>query len=153
MLRLLWVFRLRSRTPYRFGCWHEKLSGIIDGKGTELEQAVHTHRTSCRSGWPRGFGELNPTPKSYISVTSVSVDSGPHSYLLCSATVPITMLITQEYVTEPSQYVTHHFRDRPSAASFHYRNRAEIRLFLCVKRTLIQQHFRAGAKAIRCSVI
>ena len=30
-------------------------------KGTELEQVVHTYRTSsCLTGWPRGFGELNP---------------------------------------------------------------------------------------------
>ena len=27
-------------------------------------QVVHTHRTSCRCGWPRGFGALNPSPHS-----------------------------------------------------------------------------------------
>ena len=35
------------------------------------EQVVHIHRTLCRSVWPRGFGELNPSPHSWI-FTSVS---------------------------------------------------------------------------------
>ena len=25
-------------------------------------KVVHTHRASCRSGWPRGFSELNTQP-------------------------------------------------------------------------------------------
>ena len=33
---------------------------IMDNNGTELELVVHTHRTSCRSGWTTGFGELKP---------------------------------------------------------------------------------------------
>ena len=36
--------------------------------GAELKQVVHTHWTSCRSGWPSGFGELNPSPRSYHSL-------------------------------------------------------------------------------------
>ena len=35
----------------------------MNGNGTELEQVVDTHRTSCRSGWPRDFGALNPSPR------------------------------------------------------------------------------------------
>ena len=42
---------------------------------------VHTHLTSCRCGWPRGFGTFNPSPHSWI-LTSVSVGSSPPSYLL-----------------------------------------------------------------------
>ena len=34
----------------------------MSSNGTELEQVVHTHRTWCRSGWPREFGELSPSP-------------------------------------------------------------------------------------------
>ena len=29
------------------------------------EQVVHTHRTSCGRGWPRGFGALNSSPLSW----------------------------------------------------------------------------------------
>ena len=54
----------------------------IDSNGTELEQVVHTHRTSCRSRWPRGFGELNPSSHFQI-FTSDSMDSSPRiTYLL-----------------------------------------------------------------------
>ena len=37
---------------------------VNSNNGTEMEQVVHTHRTSCRSGWSGGFtfGELNPSP-------------------------------------------------------------------------------------------
>ena len=52
---------------------------------TELEQVVHTHRISWQSGWRKGFGELNPSPRSWI-FTSVAVESSPHSYLFTSAT-------------------------------------------------------------------
>ena len=38
---------------------HEKLSRTINS--TEHQQLVHTLRTSCRSGWPRGFGEHEPS--------------------------------------------------------------------------------------------
>ena len=51
--------------------------------GTELKQVVHTHWTSCRRGWPRGFGEINPNPRSWTNSwtsTSFSVDSSPRSY-------------------------------------------------------------------------
>ena len=36
----------------------------VNGNGIELEQIVHTHQTSCQSGWPSGLGELNPSPHS-----------------------------------------------------------------------------------------
>ena len=44
----------------------------------------NTYRTSCRHGWPRGFGVLNSSPHSSI-FTSVSVGSWPRSYLFTSA--------------------------------------------------------------------
>ena len=57
--------------------------------GSELvEQVIHTYRISYRNDWPRRFGELNPSPHSWI-FNSVSVDSSPLSYLFTSATVPI----------------------------------------------------------------
>ena len=46
------------------------------------------HRTSCRSSYPRGSGELNPSSHSWI-FTSVSADSSACSCLFTSATVRI----------------------------------------------------------------
>ena len=54
----------------------------------ELEQVVQTHRASCPSGLPRGFGTLNPNPHSQL-FTSVSVDSSPLSHLFTFATVRV----------------------------------------------------------------
>ena len=36
----------------------------MNNNSTELEQVVHTHRISCLSSWPIGFGPLNPNPPS-----------------------------------------------------------------------------------------
>ena len=49
--------------------------------GSELKQVVQMPRASCQSSWPSGFGQLNPSPHSWI-FTSVSVDSSLHSLLL-----------------------------------------------------------------------
>ena len=46
-------------TPYRIAFRANRKSYSVNGKGTELEQVVHTYRISYRSGWPGGFGELN----------------------------------------------------------------------------------------------
>ena len=54
-----------------------------NSNGTDLEQVVQTHQTSHRSGWPSGFGELNPSLPSWI-FTSVFVDFSPCSYLFTS---------------------------------------------------------------------
>ena len=51
----------------------------LNRDGPELKQVVHTHRTSCRNGWPSGFGALNPSPHSLI-FTSTLADSRPRSY-------------------------------------------------------------------------
>ena len=36
----------------------------MNNNGPELEQVIHTHRISCLSSWPIGFGALNPNPLS-----------------------------------------------------------------------------------------
>ena len=72
--------------PNSFSCQRKIYS--VNAKGTELEQVVHTHRTSYRSGWPGGFGELNSSLHSGI-FTSVSVDSISLSYLSTSSTVRV----------------------------------------------------------------
>ena len=109
-------------------------------------EVVHTHQTSCRSGWPRRFGELNPSPHSSI-FTSVSVDSSPRSYLLTSM-VQIQVQTAPKCWTEPLRYMTLHFRDRRGTASLRYRKGVKITVLMCKQRPYIQYGFRAGARAI-----
>ena len=87
----------------------------VNSNGTKLEQVGHTHRTSRRGGWPRGFGELNPSPHSWI-FTSISGDSSSRFYLFTSATVRIAVHSTPKCGTEPIRYVTLHFLDGRGAA-------------------------------------
>ena len=57
--------------------------------------APKPNENACYSGyWPRGFGELKPSPHSWV-FTSVSVDSSPRSYLFTSATGRIRVHIAQ----------------------------------------------------------
>lgn len=79
-----------------FSSWHEKnnrYSITRHGRGLEKIQG-----TSCRSGWPRGFGALKPCPHTWI-FTSVWVDSNPRAYLFTSPTVRILRVHTRG--TEP----------------------------------------------------
>ena len=72
----------------------------LNRDGPELEQVVHTHPTFCRSGWPRGFGTLNPSPHSWICGLSQTVEP------------------------KPFRYATIQFQDRRGVASLLYRNQA-----------------------------
>ena len=100
----------------------------MNSNGTDWK-VVHAHRTSCRSGWPRGFGKLNPSPHSSI-FTSVSVDSSPRSDLFTSM-VQIQVQTAPNCCTEPLRYVTLLFRDRRGAASLRYKKRAKITVVMC----------------------
>ena len=70
--------------PDSFLSRHENLSGYsTNDNGTELEQVIHAHRTSYRSGW-QWFGELTRilTFDQYLLLsvfTSVAVGSSPRS--------------------------------------------------------------------------
>ena len=72
------------------------------------------------SGWPREFGQLNPSLHSRI--TSVSLNSGPHSNLFTSATVRIPVHTAPKGRTELIRYVTLHFRNWRSAAPLRCRS-------------------------------
>ena len=91
----------------RNGLWHKSLT---------------TRRTSCRSGWPRGFGQLNSSLHPWI-FTSVPVGFRPRSCLFTSATGRISVHTAPKYATKPIRFVTLHFRDRHGAASLRHRNR------------------------------
>ena len=76
----------------KFYEFFKNVNGKADMKSHTVEyerlrdRVVHTHRTSYRSGWPRGLGELNPKPHLFISV---SVGSSLRSKSFTSATVRI----------------------------------------------------------------
>ena len=118
-------------TQYRIGFRADKkdIWYSMNSSSTEREQGVHTHRTSCRSGWPRGFGELNPSP--LPNTHFVLVGSSPRSYLFTSVTVRIPVHTAPKCGTAPIQCVTLYFRDRRGAASHRYRIRAEITVLMC----------------------
>ena len=91
---------------------------MISNASTELEQLVHTHRTSYQSCWPRGLGELTPSPMSRIFF-SVSVDSSPRSHLFTPVILPwqsehLSVHTAPKYGTESISYVTFHFQDQCS---------------------------------------
>ena len=67
---------------------------MISNADPELEQLVHTHRTSYQSCWPRGLGELNPSPISWIFFFHLS---GLQSSLplIHSRDPPVTVQIPQ----------------------------------------------------------
>ena len=104
-------------TQYRIGFRADRkdIWYSMDNSSTELEQVAQTQRTLCRSGWPRGFAELKPSPHSRI-FTFVLVGSSPRSYLLTSVTVRIpahTLAHTAPKCgTVPIQRVTLSFGDR-----------------------------------------
>ena len=83
----------------------------VNSSNTELEQVAYKHQTSCRSGWQRGFGELNPSPYSWI-FSSISVGPSHLSYLFTSATARIPVHTARKWGTEPIRYMTLHFRDQ-----------------------------------------
>ena len=61
-----------------------------------------------RSVWPRGFGELLPSPRPW---TSVSVQSSPLSTYSLPLQSKWTVYTAPKCDTEPIRYVTRHFRD------------------------------------------
>ena len=125
---------------------------LCEQQRPKAAQVFHTHRTSCRGGWPRGFGELNSSPHSWI-FAPVSVGSSPHSYLFTSVTGRIGVHCTKVW------HKTYPICDAPlsrSAGPAQLRPVTEIALpqpFLCVNRRSFWHDFRGGAKSIRYSPV
>ena len=125
---------------------------LCEQQRPKAAQVFHTHRTSCRGGWPRGFGELNSSPHSWI-FASVSVGSSPHSYLFTSVTGRIGVHCTKVW------HKTYLICDAPlsrSAGPAQLRPVTEIarpQPFLCVNRRPFWHDFRGGAKSIQYSPV
>ena len=70
-------------------CRHEKLSDTV-WMATSRNWNKSFKHIEHRTDWPRGIGEHNTSPHSWI-LTSVSVDSSPRSYPFTSATVRVSV--------------------------------------------------------------
>ena len=120
---------------------------LCEQQRPKAAQVVHTHRTSCGGGWPRGFGELNSSPHSRI-FAPVSVGSSPHSYLFTSVTGRTKVW-----------HKTYLICDAPlsrSAGPAQLRPVTEIarpQPFLCVNRRPFWHDFRGGANSIQYSPV
>ena len=68
----------------------------MNSNGTELEQVVHAHQTSCLTGWPRGFSELNA--RSSLNI----------SFRLSWSQSSFLVYTTPKCGTVPIRYVTLH---------------------------------------------
>ena len=127
----LWVYL--HYTPWLVVAATKSHRVLCEQQRSKAAQVVHTHQTSCRGGWPRGFGELNSSPHSWI-FTPVSVGSSPHSYLFTSVTGRIGVHCTKVW------HKTYPICDAPlsrSAGPAQLRPVTEIALpqpFLCVER-------------------
>ena len=111
---------------------------LCEQQRPKAAQVVHTHRTSCRGGWPRGFGELNSSPHSYL-FTSVTGRIGVHCTKVWHKTYP-TCDAPLSRSAGPAQLrpVTENALPQP---------------FLCVKRCPFWHDFGGGAKSIRYSPV
>ena len=68
-------------SPYRIA-YHVDLQNTpawFEQRRPRTGTSRSTHRTSCRNGWPRGYGALNPSPHSWI-FSSTLADSRPRSH-------------------------------------------------------------------------
>ena len=113
----------------------------MNSKGTELEQVLHTHWTSFRCVWPRGFGALKSSPDSWISssMDSSLIDFlyGPNTCSHCSKVLKRTYPICHT----PLSRLARELRSFTEIA-----RKSQL---LCVNRSLIQYGFRTGASAVR----
>ena len=90
---------------------------------------------------------------SHLNIYFLLSGFSPLSYLFTIASVRIPVHTrAPKCGADPIRSVMLHFRDPRSAASLRYRNRIEITVLVCAKRSPIRYGFRAGAKAIRYSV-
>ena len=131
----------------------------------ECEQQGHRTRTSrsltsCRSGWPRGFGELNLSllsPPEYL-LPSQWVPVHIPTYSLFGLTTCFTCLpYTTVWLVWHRTYPV--ICDSPCSRSarrslLRYRNRAKTTVLMCEEKpyALLMYGFRAGARTIRYTV-
>ena len=119
----------------------------------KLKSFTHVHLTSCRSNWPRGFGELNPRPslRSWIRFTSVSVDSVLAPTYLLPLWSEYLFTLHQKRVQNLSDLRFFTFEIGEARRSL--RNHAEITISYVWTEAIARMIFVPGARAVRDSVI
>ena len=118
-----------------------KIRFSMNSNDIEPEQVVHTHWTSHRSSWPRGFDLIPILTPEYL--LPVSVDSSPPSYLFTSATVRLHQSVKQN-LSDTWRSIFGFGAAQPHSVT----EMAPKWSFLCANRSPNQYDFRAGAKAI-----
>ena len=138
-----------------FTCQHEKLSGMVwTATAQNRKQVVHTYRASYRSGWPRGFGELNPSPHSWI-FTSVSVDSSPRSQSLLPLRSEFPITLHESVVQNLSRVMwCSTFKTGTARCSYAPLQKScrNHRFYVSIEALAIRYGFHAGAKPFRYNV-
>ena len=99
------------------------------------QKLVHTHRTSCRLDWPRGFGALNSSRPSWI-FTSVLVGFNLRSYYPLPLRSEYPFILHQRVTENLSAMWLSTFVI--SAAELRYVTKIALpQVFLCVNRRLV----------------
>ena len=115
-------------TPYRIAFRANRKSYSVNGKGTELEQVVHTHRTSNivperlagRVWWTKSQSSLWNI---YFRLSGFHFSFLPIHFLYSPSTCSHCDEAWQKVAI---RRVSLHFRDRRGAALPRYKNRTEI---------------------------
>ena len=132
----------------------EKLSGIAwTATGRKLEHVGHdhTHRTSRRNSWQRGFGELNPSTHSWILL--------PSQWIVVIA-LTYSLPPRSEYPFTLHQYVAKNPSDtwrstfKIGAASLRNGNRIDITVLMCEQELhpVLFSCLRCQSQNIRCGL-
>ena len=127
----------------------------MNSNGTELNKSFTYIEHRAGAVGREGFGELNPSPHSWI-FTSVSpqVAQGlpvlaPMYSLPLRSEWPVHTAL--KCGTEPIPYVKLHFRDRRGGASLRYRNRAEVIVLIYEQKPyLVSFSYRRKRYPVQC---
>ena len=106
-----------------------------------MEQVISTHRTSCQSGWPRGFSCLNPSP--YFSL------SGFQSSLLL---IPENLYTLHQSVAQNLSDMWRSIFEIGAALFCSVTKTAPKSPFSCVNRITIRCMVFVAAQKLSCAV-
>ena len=141
-------------TGNRFSCRHENVSGSMNDNRIELEQVVHTHRTSHRSGrlaersvsWTKSQSSLL---KIYFHITGSQPTLAPTHF-----TWKPVHTATKSGRNLSRRYVTIHFKDRRWCSAVSLLNRSSRKITVLIyelTEAKIRYYFRVCARTFRHS--
>ena len=141
-------------TGNRFSCRHENVSGSMNDNRIELEQVVHTHRTSHQSGrlaersvwWSKSQSSLL---KIYFHITGSQPTLAPTHF-----TWKPVHTATKSGRNLSRRYVTIHFKDRRWCSAVSLLNRSSRKITVLIyelTEAKIRYYFRVCARTFRHS--